>query len=153
MKASLGWLAALALAFSLSAAYWALEAAAARSARNASQSLAGGYLFTQPDTLRNSTATSGANAAQTVTIAAVAGQQVNLYSITVFASGAPTCTLNVDNGVGGTAIWQAEVTDATQHFRFQPALTNPDGAGMDVDVSACGVGVTSTLSVVASQFD
>jgi len=129
------------------------EVEAAKRVRKAGQVLSTGALFTQPDTLRNSRQVSVADTAQTISIAAVANEQVNLYGLAVHADGAPICTVQVKDGVAGPIVWEAEVTDASASYQFQPALSSSDGNGMDVVVGTCGVGVISTLSMVGSQFD
>lgn len=108
----------------------------------------------QADTLQNSQATSGANAALTTSIAAVAGQKVYLYHVEGRCS-AGTSSLTVKNGVGGTAIWSSAATEVgtTTFFRdFGTPLANSTGNGMDVVLAACGSGNTGTLIGEASQF-
>jgi len=108
----------------------------------------------QPTTTKNSQATSGANAAQTVSTAAVAGQRVFLFSLAVQASAAATCSVTVKDGVAGTVIWSSDSTFVTTGVRtitWPVPLASSTGNGMDVVVSACGTGVTSTLDVQESQ--
>lgn len=128
----------------------------AKQNRTADQALSAGALFTQPDTLRNSRAASAANTAQNVDIAAVSGQQVNLYALTLYATGGTTtCEVDIQDAVAGTVIWKTLLTGgaAPQHILFNPALSNPAGNGLRVAVAACGVAVISQVSVVASQFN
>ncbi len=108
----------------------------------------------QPATTKNSQVTSGSNAAQTVSIAAVSGQRVYLFSLAVQASATPTCSVTVKDGVGGMVIWSTDssfVTQALRTITWPVPLASSGGNGMDVVVSACGAGVTSTIDVQGSQ--
>lgn len=107
--------------------------------------------------LKNSEQTSSAATAQTISIAAVAGQSVYLYGIAVRASGSPAtpCGVTVKDGVGGTTIWSTAtsyVTANTVTQTFPTPLASTSGNGMDIVVSTCGTAITSTLDVQASQF-
>jgi hypothetical protein len=109
----------------------------------------------QPATTKNTETTSAANAAQTVSIAGVASQKVYLMALAVRASAAtPVCGVTVKDGVGGTIIWTSDanfVSNSTRTVTWTVPLASSSGNGMDIVVSACGVGLTSTLDVEASQ--
>lgn len=108
----------------------------------------------QPATTKNQQATSGANAAQTISVAGVAGQRVYLFAVAVQASAAPTCSVTVKDGVAGTVIWSTDASFVTQALRtvsWPVPLASSTGNGMDVVVSACGGGITSTIAVQESQ--
>lgn len=114
----------------------------------------------QRATLRNSRAVSAANTAVTITIAAVAGQAVRLYSYAGFcAAGGTSTTVQVQDG--GTIVWQQSqvVNDGTgltpphANFSFDNiGLRGTTGNAMSVTLGACGAGVVGTISVHASQF-
>lgn len=109
----------------------------------------------QPATTLNSQTTSGANAALQKQVAqAVPGQRVYLFAIAVQASAAATCGITVRDGIGSTVIWTSDasfVTTSVRTLTWFPGLASSVGNGLEVDVSACGTGVTSTLDVQASQ--
>lgn len=107
----------------------------------------------QPATTKNTETTSGTNAAQTVSIAAVGGQRVYLYSVNVRSS-AGTCSITVKDGVGGTVIWTSDanfVGSSSRTATWTTPLASSVGNGMDIVIGACGTGNTSTLDVEASQ--
>lgn len=104
----------------------------------------------QPPTLKNTETTSGANAAQTKSIAAVASQSVKLFRIHYVCS-AGTATLTIKDGVAGTTIWSYPAT-VSQDITFSTPLTSTSGNGMDITVGTCGTSNTSILDVQASQF-
>lgn len=111
----------------------------------------------QAAVLKNSEQTSSAATAQTISIAAVAGQSVYLYGIEVHSSAAPAtpCSVTIKDGVGGTVIWSSSTTYVTANTAtqtFPTPLSSTNGNGMDVVVSTCGTAITSTLDVQASQF-
>lgn len=108
----------------------------------------------QPATTFNSKATSAANAAVTTTIAAVAGANVYLYSVSARCS-AGTATLEAKDGVGGTTIWDTStgaVSTTNLDKTWPLGLATSSGAGMDVVLSTCGAGNTGVLVVNASRF-
>lgn len=109
----------------------------------------------QPAVTKNAETTSGANAAQTVSIAGIVGQRVHLVSFAVRASAAgPVCGVTVKDGVGGTVIWSSDanfVSNSTRTATWTVPLASSSGNGMDIVVSACGGALTSTLDVQASQ--
>lgn len=108
----------------------------------------------QPAVTKNLQSTSGANTAITISTAGVAGQKVYLFSLGVFASAAATCSVTVKDGVGGTVIWSSDsafVSTSLRTATWPVPLASTNGNGMDVVVSACGGGVTSTLAVQESQ--
>jgi hypothetical protein len=109
----------------------------------------------QPAVTKNTETTSGSNAAQTVSIAGIASQKVYLIALAIRASAAtPVCGVTVKDGVGGTVIWSSDanfVSNSTRTITWTVPLASSAGNGMDIVVSACGVGLTSTLDVQASQ--
>lgn len=108
----------------------------------------------QGATLLNSTQTSAANTAQTITLTGTAGQRVNIDAIDVFVSAAGACTLTiVDNA---TTVWTHPIGTFIASSSNNPnvgasGLTISTGSTATVNVGACGVGVTSTLNVVSSK--
>lgn len=105
-------------------------------------------------TLQNSTQTSGANAAQTITLTGAASTRVNINFVEVFASAAAVCTLTiVDNA---TTVLSHPLTTQTSAAPLQinlgaAGLSISTGSTATVNVGACGGAVTSTLNVVASR--
>lgn len=115
----------------------------------------GSQAIAQPTTTLNSQATSGTNAAVTVSIAAVVGQRVYLYKVSGRCSANGTSSLTVKDGVGGTTIWTTGATEVgTANFKedWPTPLVSTKGVGMDATLATCGVGNTGTIIVQASQF-
>lgn len=108
----------------------------------------------QPSALKNSETTSAANSTLTVSIAAVGGQRVQLYGLNVRCS-AGTASVTVKDGVAGTVIWSTDSgfvsTSSTSIAWTSAPLATTTSNGMDVVVSSCGPGNSSTLDVQASQ--
>lgn len=100
-------------------------------------------------TPRNSTATSVANTANAVTVAAVAGQSVRLAGLDYFTS-AGTATLTIADGA--TTIFSGPASAARTLLLGFPGLTGTAGNAMTITVGAAGVGNTSTLNVIATQY-
>ena len=102
---------------------------------------------------RNSSATSGANAAQTVTIAAISGQRVRLYSLDGFTN-AGNSQITVKDGT--TVIWLSSTTflSSTQTSRtWTTPLEATPGNLMSVATSAAGGGNTATINIQADQVE
>lgn len=108
----------------------------------------------QGTTLQNSTQTSGANVAQTVTLTGAASQRVTIDYVEVFASAAAICTLTiVDNA---TTVYSHPLTTQSSAAPLQVQLGNDGlsistGSTATVNIGACGAAVTSTLNVIASR--
>lgn len=105
-------------------------------------------------TLQNSAQTSGANAAQTITLTGAALTRVTINYVEVFASAAAVCTLTiVDNA---TTVYSHVLSTQTSAAPLQinlgsAGLSISTGSNSTVNVGACGAAVTSTLNVVASR--
>jgi hypothetical protein len=105
-------------------------------------------------TLQNSTQTSAANTAQTITLTGAASTRVTIDFIEAFLSAAGACTLTiVDNA---TTVYSHPLTVQVATSQLQVPLGNDGlsistGSTSTVNVGACGVGITSTLNVVASR--
>lgn len=107
----------------------------------------------QPAITKNSETTSAANTALTVSISAVATQRIYLSALAARDS-AGSCSLTVKDGVGGTVIWSTDgsfISTTLRTVDWPVPLASTSGNGMDIVVSACGAGNTSTLDVQASQ--
>ena len=110
--------------------------------------------ITQPPTTKNLQNSSVANTTQTVSVVGIAGQRVYLFGFTIYASAAATCSVVVKDGVLGPIIWSTDanfVGTAMRSVSWPVPLASSVGYGMDVMVSACGAGVTSTMGVQESQ--
>jgi hypothetical protein len=116
-----------------------------------------GELTTSPlqlGVLGNATQTSGANAANTLANAAVAGTRFNITYLEAYASAAATCTLTIQDG--GATVYSHALTTQTSAAPLQinfgsSGITNTVGNAMQVSISACGGAVTSTINQVASR--
>lgn len=101
--------------------------------------------------VRNSSNTSGANSAQTVTIAAIAGQRIRLMRLDAFTS-AGTATLSVEEG--STVRWQgaaAGLTTTMTTLEWSRSLETAPGSALSVKTTAAGGGNTVTCNVQADQ--
>jgi hypothetical protein len=104
----------------------------------------------------NTTATSALNAAVSVTLAGVAGQQLHIYTVLGSCSaGTATFTISdgatvIFNNVDNAAFTTTGFPPYGQQLRH-PALTISMGNTATVTLAACGVGNTGTLNVVADQ--
>ncbi len=103
----------------------------------------------------NSETTSAVNTAITKSLAlSLTGTaRIVLFSVSARCS-AGTAQLQVKDGLAGTVIWSTGATEiGTSTFRFQwnPGLASSLSRGMDVVLSACGVGNTGVLDIQASQ--
>lgn len=103
-----------------------------------------------------SQATSGSNAAVSLTLVGIPGQFTVLDYVTASYTGATTTTANVQVIVGGTTIWeavveQAGVTTPPGHFTFPNGGMQVSGSlntGCTVTLSASGAGgVAGILSI------
>lgn len=108
----------------------------------------------QMATLGNATQTSGANAANTIANAAVAGSRWNITYLEAYASAAAACTLTIQDG--GSTIYSHALTTQTSAAPLQinfgaSGVTNTVGNAMQVSIGACGGAVTSTINLVASR--
>lgn len=101
--------------------------------------------------VQNSSTTSSANSAQTITVAAIAGQRIRLMRIDAFTS-AGTTTLSVEQG--STVIWQgatAAVTSTMSTLEWTKPLELAPGAALNVKTTAAGAGNTATVNLQAEQ--
>jgi hypothetical protein len=105
-------------------------------------------------TLQNSTQTSAANTAQTITLTGSAGTRVTIDFVEAFLSAAGVCTLTiVDNA---TTVYSHPLTSQVATSQLQVPLGNDGlsistGSNATVNVGACNAAITSTLNVVASR--
>lgn len=105
-------------------------------------------------TLQNSTQTSAANTAQTITLTGASSTRINISFVEVFASAAAVCTLTIVDSA--TTVFSHPLTTQTS---AAPLIVNLGSTGLSistastatVNVGACGAAVTSTLNVVASR--
>lgn len=110
----------------------------------------------QGASLFNSTTTGAANAAVTVTIAAVTSQRVHLREVEAFCS-AGTSTLTVTDGAtlryttAANAVPAIGAAGASFRKPWAPAFDSTTGNALTVTLATCGVGNTGTLNVHADQ--
>lgn len=104
----------------------------------------------QAATLLNSRQISAANAAQAITLAAVAGARNVLRKIALFASASANATLSVTIGSVVYDLGTVALTTEAKAFVLDE-LTAPDNTALVVNVGAAGAGITTTLSVVADR--
>ena len=108
----------------------------------------------QGATLQNSQQTSAANTAQTITLTGTASQRVTIDFVEVFLSAVGACTLTVvDNA---TTVYTHPLTTQVATTQLQVPFGNDGlsistGSTATVNVGACGVGITSSLNVVAAK--
>ena len=101
--------------------------------------------------VRNSSTTSGANSAQTIAVAAVAGQRVRVMRIDAYTS-AGTSTLSIEQG--STVIWQgasAALTTSLTTLDWTKPLERAPGTALNVKTTAAGGGNTVTVNLQADQ--
>ena len=108
----------------------------------------------QGTTLLNSTLTSAANTSHTITLTGAASQRVTIDYVEVYASAAAVCTITIVDNV--TTVYSHLITTQTSAAPLLIQLGNDGlsistGSTATVNVGACGIGVTSTLNVVASR--
>ena len=104
--------------------------------------------------LGNATQTSGANAANTIANAAVAGSRWNIDYLEAYASAAAVCTLTIQDGAGVvySHVLTTQTSAAPLLITFgNDGLTGTVGNAMQVSIGACGAAVTSTINQVASR--
>lgn len=100
---------------------------------------------------RSQSTVSSANAAATITIAAVTGAICKLARIDAFTS-AGTSTLTVADGA--TTMWRSpsgEIGTTRTTVTWTKPLEGSPGAAMTISGTAAGAGNTVTLSVEAEQ--
>lgn len=100
--------------------------------------------------VQHSSNTSGSAAAQTITIAAVAGQRIRLMRIDAFTS-ANTATLSIEQG--STVIWQGAsgaLTTTMTTLEWARALEFAPGTACNVKTTAA-TGGTVTVNLQSDQ--
>lgn len=102
----------------------------------------------QGSTQKTVTATSAADTAQTVTIAAVAAKRNTISKIVLFASVAGTATLKLQEAAVDKVNF-GTVTTAVEGKVFDVLYTGAVNTALQVVVGTAGVGNTTTVSVVA----
>ena len=97
--------------------------------------------------LKNAVQISGANASQNLVIASDAEARVTLRKLLIFASAAGSATVTVSDGT--TVLNLGTVALTTEAKIIGLELTAPLGASITVAVGAAGIGITTTVSVIA----
>lgn len=107
----------------------------------------------QQGTIFNSLNVSAADTAQSIVLTGAASERVRIYSLDAICDGG-TATLTVDDDT--TTIWGSGTlkvgSSSLLEKGWSPGLTGGVGNSMTVDITTCGGGNTSFLSIQADRF-
>lgn len=109
----------------------------------------------QPLNTFNTETVSAVNTTQTKNIIGKIGTRVHIFQIGVRCGGAGIATVTVEDGVGGSVIFETvntSLANSSTISRWAPGLATAMGNGASIIVGSCGDGTASGLDIQASQF-